>query len=97
MLTGIKLRGVRGSIVWGYHTAAALGVWRVSRHRYGPHEKLDTGWHLSARVDRADAFQCARRPLFFTAPHDKGVWCWPVERLTITGHMLSARLRAPEQ
>jgi hypothetical protein len=97
VLTALKLRGVRGSIVWGYHTAAALGIWRVSRTRYGQDKKLDTGWRLSADVVRADAFQCARRPLYFTAPHEKGQWCWPVEAITITGRRLSARLRAPEQ
>jgi hypothetical protein len=96
MLDKFKLRGARASIVWGYHTAAALGAWRVSREKI-PGTKLDTGWQLRATIERADAFQMARRPLYFTAPHDKGLWCWPVDKVAMHGTTLTARLRAPEQ
>jgi hypothetical protein len=58
---------------------------------------VDTGWQLTATIVRADAFQCARRPLYFTAAHDKGSWCWPVETLHIHGGRLTARLLNPEQ
>jgi hypothetical protein len=96
MLFAFRLRGTRGSIVWGYHTAVALGEWKVKREQL-PGTQFDTGWRLRASVTKADVFLSQRRPLYFTAPHHKGQWCWPVEALMISGTQLMARLRAPEQ
>jgi hypothetical protein len=86
----ITLRGVRGSILWGYRTAAALPSWTV--------QKTVTGtWVLFARVERADAFICRQRPLYFSAPRRKGMWCWPVTSVQLRDQTLRANLAPPEQ
>jgi hypothetical protein len=89
----LTVRGVRGSIVWGHRTAATLAAWRIHKE---VRDDLPPLWTLSARVAQADAFQCRQRPLLFTAPRDKGLWCWGIEELTLAGDALRARLGPPE-
>ena len=78
--------------MWGYRTAATVSTWVVVRQ-----PGKGGAWTLQATLARADAFQCRQRPLYFTAPHHKGIWCWPIASLTIANKSLTAALRAPEQ
>jgi hypothetical protein len=91
---GIRLVGRAGSLLWGYHTAAALTTWRIAKNEAGQ-------WILTATFARVDAFQCRQRPLLFTAPregaHD-GWWAWGVDGTIEMGKRhLRVRLGPPEQ
>jgi hypothetical protein len=88
LFRSVTLRGASASIVWGYHTAAHLRGWMVT--------KADGRWALTAGVDRADPFQLQQRPLLFTAPRQGGRWCWPVQTVTLGAERLSATLGPPE-
>lgn len=94
MFQNLTLRGDRASLLWGYHTAAALGKWKIARNEAGQ-------WMLSARMARVDAFQLRQRPLLFTAPRDgahDGWWAWGVEgEVQVGTHRLVAYLGPPEQ
>ena len=92
MFSAVTLRGVAGSLVWGYRTAAELTTWTICR----PNEP-DAGWTLTARIRTADRFQVLQRPLLFTAPRRiGGHWCWPVRRLNWGDGFLVADLGPPE-
>jgi hypothetical protein len=83
----MTVRGVIGSVRWGYHRAADVRQWVVRRD---PQTK---GWTLRAAVVRADPFLGARSELMFVAPLKGGrAWQWPVLELRIAGGQLAARL-----
>lgn len=86
---GLAIRGVVGSIKWGYYTAAAINGYKVTRK--------DKSWYLRGNVVDADAFKMSQRPLLFVAPTDKGDWVWPIEAFDIQNGKLTARLRAPKE
>jgi hypothetical protein len=90
----LTIRGQAGTLVWAGRDAARLGAWTIWKQEQarGRHS-----WHLSARVLRADAFQCRQTPLLFTAPHAKGRWCWGIETLEVLGDQLQAVLGQPLQ
>jgi len=89
---GLTVRGVRGSLLWGYQDAAALGTWAI---RKAPNQR---DWILSATVARFDAFRVRQKNLMFTAPRPGGFWSWPiVGQVQIDGAALMARLGKPEQ
>ena len=86
----VTLRGGTASLVWGYHTAADLRAWRIVQHA--------KGWHMTATFASLNAYRARKAPLYFTAPHSKGQWCFPViGEVVITGGSLSALLGPPEQ
>lgn len=89
MANSITFRGVAGSLLWGYRTAATLTAWRIAMEK--------NAWKLTATVDRCDAFQARQRPLLFTAPRDKGRWCWEVQEIHISDKQLTATLGPPLQ
>jgi hypothetical protein len=91
MFKSITLRGESASLLWGYHTAAALTSWRISRPENA------TKWTLTATVANSDAFKARQRPLLFTAPHEKGRWCWEVQELHLGERQLTATLGQPLQ
>lgn len=80
----ITIRGVTGSLRWGYHVAGTLSAWRI--------ERVETRWTLTATIDASDAFRLTQRPLVFEAPHAQGVWRWPIRTLQIEGVSLTATL-----
>ena len=84
----IRLRGERGSLLWGYHEAATFKSWRIW--------KGQGRWQLSGRLAKSDAFQVRQRPLLFSAPRDRGMWAWGVERIEIKGSEVRAYLGEPE-
>lgn len=90
MFQNVTLNGADGSLRWGYHHAAALGAYTVT--------KIDAlSWSLTATVLSSDAFRVSRRPLVFVAPHEKGSWKWPIVSLQIEGAQLSAVLGPMEK
>ncbi len=89
MFHELTLHGGTGAVLYHYHTAAVLTAWRIAK-RQGQ-------WHLSATVIRADAFQCRQKGLHFTAPRDKGLWCWEIQSLELVANQLRARLGHPLQ
>jgi hypothetical protein len=82
---GLHPSGVKASILWGYRQAAVLGRWSITKESKGK-------WLLTATVERADAFQCRQKPLIFTAPRHKGMWCWDVESLHVGPNQIRATL-----
>lgn len=97
MFRRLTLTGRSGSIVWGYRSVATLVQWTVRRTRED--EKHPWQWELEARLSPGiDQFCLRQRPLLFTAPRHKGMFCWPVQELTITAEAtrLTARLGPPE-
>lgn len=110
MIEQFRLRGVAGSVLWGYRTVAILGKWVVVRalpkdqKRSKPSEKLKAdkrkapGWELQARVQRVESFQIRQKPLYFTAPRKGGFWMFPViEPPTVVNGVLRAYLGPPER
>jgi hypothetical protein len=91
MFKNIALTGVSGSLLWGYHTAATLTSWRVSRPEHAKE------WTLTGTVTKFDPFQARQRPLLFTAPREKGRWCWEVKDLRVNERQLTATLGQPLQ
>jgi len=84
----MTIRGVVGSVRWGYHRAAELSQWTVARDRQDRNV-----WHLRAVVVRADPFLGARSELVFVAPLKGGrAWEWPVRELAIAGGRAHGRL-----
>ena len=83
-----QLRGVAAECRWGYHSAAVLGAWTVTRADFGT-------WTLTATLVRGDAFQLQQRPLTFVAPHAAGEWRWPIDTVDVTPTELRATLGAP--
>jgi hypothetical protein len=89
MFDSLTLRGDKAaSIAWGYHVAAVLRAWRVSKQ----HGK----WSLSAGIDRADRFQLQQRPLYFTAALYGRQVTFPVQTVTVGSDKLTASLGPPE-
>ena len=88
-MAGVVVRGVTARLMWGYHVAASLRAWTVSRTD-------EEGWTLSASVERADGFKVSQQPLTFVAPHATGAWRWPVRSLAMTDGSLIASLGPKE-
>lgn len=93
MFDGIRLHGGAASLLWGYHTVAVLTSWAITR----------TGqtWTLTATLARVDRWQCAQavrhKELLFSAPRDRGRWCWEVQEMTPGTSELRAVLGSPLQ
>jgi hypothetical protein len=82
-----------GTLVWGYRPVAVLTSWRIV--------KAPGAWKLSATFAQADAWQCRQaakyQELLFTAPRDKGRWCWPLTDVNVGTTELRATLGPPLQ
>jgi hypothetical protein len=86
----MTVRGAIGSVRWGYHRAADVRSWVITRDKRDP-----TVWHVTAQVVRADPFLGTRSELVFVAPLKGGrAWQWPVRELAIAGGRLRGRLGA---
>ena len=101
MFNAITLRGKSGaSLAWGYRTAAALGVWRVSRTL--DEAKGSYQWTLAAVLGTpCDRFQVrqahARKELLFSAPRKGGFFVWPVHTVNVGDSRVTATLGPPLQ
>ena len=93
MFDRLTIRGGRASLLWGYRPVAVLTTWRIT--------KAPGAWKLSATLERADAWQCGQaakyQELLFTAPRDKGRWCWQLVDVTVGSTELRATLGPPLQ
>ena len=92
----VTLRGLEGTIAWGYHTAAVVSSWTIERSAPGLAGTAPTTWTLRATVARVDPFQLRQAPLKFTAPRRGGFFCWPIRSVTLGAGSLSAQLGPPE-
>jgi hypothetical protein len=89
----LVIHGGRASLLWGYRPVAILTTWRIV--------KAPGAWTLSATLSRADAWQCQQaakyQELLFTAPRDRGRWCWQLVDVTVGSTELRATLGEPLQ
>lgn len=85
----LTLRGLEGALIYGYHTAAVLTAWTISR-RGGQ-------WALSATLTRSHPLYVKQRPLTFNAPRKGGYWSWPIVALSVGERSIQATLGQPEQ
>jgi hypothetical protein len=84
-----RLRGGAATIVWGYHTAAAVASWQI--------RKTAGGWTLSAICREVNPFHLRQPSLIFAVPRRGGHWAWPIVKLECTDRRVMARLGPPEQ
>jgi hypothetical protein len=94
----ITITGTTGSIVWGYQDAARLSAWSIRRH--APDATHDGRWLLTAHCAWIDAYRLRQRRLLFTAPRDKGRWCWLLKTDTLERRgpsTIVVQLGPPEQ
>ena len=78
-MNDIVLKGAAGELRWGYHVAASLSTWEVSRQT------------LTAKVVSHDPFRVSQQPVTFVVPRPKGRdWSWKITSLQITGTTLTA-------
>jgi hypothetical protein len=80
----MPISGQQGSLMWAYHTAAAVRDWTITNG--------ELGRTLSARLEKTDSFRVSQRPLTFVATHANRAWRWPITTLQITGATLTAVL-----
>ena len=85
----LRISGQDAAIRWGYHAAAVVRSWTVTREDGG-------SYVLAAAIVSSDAYRLSQRPLVFVAPHAKGAWRWPIEALQMTGASLTATLGPKE-
>jgi hypothetical protein len=86
------VRGAVAYVEWGYHRAATVADWTLTRMEAG------SGWTLAGTVRETDALRLAQRPLVFVAPHARGRWRWPiVDALEIRGASCTATLGPKER
>lgn len=79
------ITGEVGRLHWGYHLAAFVRAWTVTR--------TEGQWTLSATVESSDDYRLAQRPLVFVTPNG---WRWPILTLQITGAALHGTLGPKE-
>jgi hypothetical protein len=89
----VRIRGVKGALLWGYHQAATFNGWVIRKG-------ADGQWILTATLKQGNAFQLRQRPLLFTAPREgtrDGFWAWGVESVHVGTTQVVAMLGPPEQ
>ena len=73
---------------WGYHVAATIREWMVSRTR-----RTST---LRGSVDGLNSAYAYQHGLYFVTLTKAGAWSWPVTRLEISAQRVTAEL-GPQQ
>lgn len=89
-IRNLTVQGTGGAVLSGARPAAQLRTWTIAKGE-------SNVWHLRGSVTQVNKFHCGQRGLLFTAPRDKGMWCWQVLSLTVVGNELRAVLGPPEQ
>jgi hypothetical protein len=85
----VTVKGASGSIRYGYHVAATVGAWTVTR--------AGEGWSLQTTLVQSDAFRLSQQPLAFVVTVQGVSWRWPiVGALQKTGSVVSAQLGPKE-
>ena len=87
----MTIRGAVATVRWGYHRAAELRQWVITRDT-----TARDVWHLSARVAHADPFLGTRSDLLFVVALKGGrAWQFPVVELALAGGLARGRLGPP--
>ena len=81
--------GTEAVVRWGYHQAAQLRDWTVSKDEHGQ-------LRLSAAVVQANTFRLSQRPLVLAVTRPTGALVWPVIELQNEGASLCAVLGPKE-
>jgi len=84
-----SIRGVTATLRWAYYDAARLEGYTITRE--------NGDWRASGRVVWMNAYNLKQQPLYFLAPHQHGVWEWPVLECDIVEGRLRAKLGAPDE
>lgn len=84
MSGSVTIRGVDGTLYWGYHLVGTVRAWTA----VGSGPSLS----LTATIVKIDPFRASQRPIEFVAKHQSGSWRWPLETLQIDGQSLHATL-----
>lgn len=85
----LVIRGAEASIRWGYHAAATLSPWTITREDGGP-------YRLSGTLTTTNPYRLSQRPLVVVVPHQAGAWRWPITELQMTGASIAATLGPKE-
>lgn len=84
----ITIRGVEGTIVYGWHIAATVRDWTAVRAGNAPGT-------VTATVVTHNAQWVSQRPLVFV-PHKDKPWRWQIESLQFVDDRITASLSPPE-
>lgn len=93
----VTVQGIHGTLRWGYHVAATIRDYTVTRTRR--HATLTGGVvSFNRAFTGPDGFVGAAKqpPLYFVAQIQGGAWQWPVKRLEITDRTVRAELGPQE-
>lgn len=90
-MAGGLIRGVVGQVKWGYHNAAAIDGYTVSR------DKATKRFSLVGTVVLSDSFKLKQKPLRFVAPFvtkdgKPSAWEWLITEFELQGGVMRARL-----
>lgn len=88
----VSVTGVHGSVRWGYHVAATIRDWTVTRTRKG---STLTGGVVTFNRYQTEPVRPGGKPrneLFFVALIKGGAWQWPVRRIEIDARTVRAEL-----
>lgn len=86
MANTLTINGQAATLRWGYHLAATIGPWSVTRAEEG-------AWIFVGTILTHDAVRVSQHPLDVVTPNG---WRWPVTSLQITGASLTATLSPKE-
>lgn len=87
----VRIRGVNGSIRWGYQTAATLSAWSIAPI------KVAKTFTLTAQAANTDPFKLSQRPLTFSAPVQGQEWRLPILTLEQKDATITATLGPPKE
>lgn len=71
----VTLTSLEGVLRWGYHSAARLRHWTMTRNEAGQ-------WTVTGTLAEVNDYAVSQRPLTFVTP--KGL-AWPITELQIAG------------
>jgi hypothetical protein len=86
----MTITGINGSLRWGYHEAASLSGWVITK-------SVEGAWSFTSTASTVNAVRVSQRPLSLVVRHAHGVWTWPVETLQMQGASLSGTLGPKEK
>jgi hypothetical protein len=86
-----EVSGVAAEVRWGYHLAATLGDWRITR------AEGSGVLTLSARILSHQTAWLSQQPLVFEARHTKGVWRWSLMSLQHADGWLTATVHPQKE
>jgi hypothetical protein len=82
----VTVRGLSGTVYWGYAVAATVTGWTAVRSGI-----TDAGT-ITGTVATVDTFRISKQPLVFVVTHQKGSWRWSIQQLQIVDGHLTATI-----